>query len=282
VTAIARDHTPAPQKDELARRSAAGPELEAPLPMAGAASLHSVLMRTLDAGSTQRMIGGLQGRIGNAGVADVIAGGPARSRRAFQEGALPGGTAPAQRQGGEPAFGQDEPLELEGPTSIPTSKTDHNVAKATFTVSGSLQQAADSLAARNEAGSVATGFSSINFTTKGESVVAAVLEVTSTVTLPVWSDRGSAPPEEQKEWDRFAAAIAAHEAQHLALDKREFANAHAKCLGKTETKADEALDAVQTKADTVNQEYDTQTDHGKNAGTKINPSAGKTIKVPPS
>jgi predicted secreted Zn-dependent protease len=114
-------------------------------------------------------------------------------------------------------------------------------------------------------------------------VTSARITVAETLELPTWTDKGSATTAEQQEWTRFSAALAAHENGHVAKDVAGFANAHvaAKAAGTVE-KANTAVGEVDAKVTRANADYDTATDHGRNAGTKLNTNLGQIIKVPPS
>jgi hypothetical protein len=156
---------------------------------------------------------------------------------------------------------------------------------STYSVSGDLDAVAATINARTEAGSVSTAIASQDFDIRdqggaGEKVVAARIQVSQVVELPVWTDKSQAPAKMQAEWNRFSAALAAHEAGHVQKDVGGFAGAHTKAIGKNNADADAAIAGVEAATTKVNADYDTATDHGRNAGTKLQTNLGQVIKVP--
>ena len=249
-------------------------------------ALTMVLGRQADAGSRRYLVGGLQPRIGNAATASLLRD-PAAAARTPVPG-LPVAGMPVQRSDGDvdlDAFWPGEVGEAselqEGAPEATTSGTTINVVNTTYSVGGSLLDAANTMAARTEAGSVTSQFSDIAYTTtESGRVVTANITVTETVLLPVWTGYASASAAEKAEWDRFRAAIAAHEQQHVAIDRAAYTNIHAKLVGKLQTRADEIIDETETAATALNDAFDTQTDRGRNAGTTINPPTSGSTSSP--
>jgi hypothetical protein len=78
-----------------------------------------------------------------------------------------------------------------------------------------------------------------------------------------------------------SAAITAHENGHVALDVKAFAGAHTKILAKpTIAESNAEFDRIAAQATTDNDAYDTANDHGRNAGTTLNPNIDEVTKVP--
>ena len=179
-------------------------------------------------------------------------------------------------------FGEDEETALDTTAPTPTtSATNIVVSDTKFNVAGEFATMASNLAARTEAGSVTSQVSDIYLEPLPGPVKLANITVTETRSMPNWVDRGTPTSEQTAEWERFFAALGDHEQTHIDLDKKAFANIHTKCIGVSETKANERIDAAIAAADVVNAEFDTKTDHGRNAGTKIDTNVGAgTIKVP--
>ncbi len=185
------------------------------------------------------------------------------------------------------ALGSDDPTQLGGGTAgTGTSYTKVGPpSNTTYAVSGDLDAVAATINARTEAGSVTTQISSQDYDkadpgTGVWKVTAARIDVTQVVELPVWTDKANAPKKMQDEWDRFSAALAAHEAGHVQKDVSGFAGAHQAAIGKTPDAADKAIDAIEKATTAANATYDTATDHGRNAGTKLQTNLGQVIKVP--
>ncbi len=245
-----------------------------------------VLGRHGDAGSRRRLMGDLQPNIGNAAATSLIRY-PERAQQ-VSEG-LAGTRAPVQRAPGDvdldafmPGDG-GEAVELQaGGQQATTSGTTINVVNTTYSVSGTLLEAANTLAARTEAGSTTSQFSDIAYTTtESGRVVTANITVTETISLPVWSGYAAASAAEKAEWDRFHAALAAHEQHHVQIDRTAYTNIHAKLVGKSQTRADEIIDQTETATTALNDAYDTQTAHGRNAGTTINPPTSSSASPTP-
>lgn len=157
-------------------------------------------------------------------------------------------------------------------------------SNTTYSVSGTLRDVANAVAARPEAGSeVATPSRDLEtWAPEGgeETIIAARVTVKQVVELPTWTDKSSATKNQQAEWDRFHAAITTHEAGHVATDRTSFAGTHSKMVGKTPTDGDAALDAADTQAKTDNATYDTSTKSGLSQGTGINPNIDEVTRVP--
>ena len=246
-------------------------------------ALTMVLGRQADAGSRRHLVGGLQPRIGNAATTSLLQD-PARA------------PSPDRAMNGAPIQRLDEDIDLdafwpgevgeaselqEGAPEATTSGTTINVVNTTYSVAGSLLDAANTMAARTEAGSVTSQFSDIAYTTtESGRVVTANITVTETILLPVWTGYASATAAEKAEWDRFRAALQAHEQQHVAIDRAAYTNIHAKLVGKSQTRADEIIDETETATTALNDAFDTQTDHGRNAGTTINPPTSGSTSSP--
>ena len=157
-------------------------------------------------------------------------------------------------------------------------------SNTTYAVSGTLRDAANTIAARTEAGSVTTTPSSDTdvWTPDGGNpqVIGSRVMVDQVEELPTWADEAQATANQQAEWNRFHGAITTHEAGHVSTDKTAYANAHSTMVGKSPESADKALDTVEAKATTDNETYDTKTAHGLNQGTGINANIDEVTKVP--
>lgn len=250
---------------------------------AGSASDLATLFRLADGGSRRRLAGEVQARQGNAGLASLLGGGtrihglPAHVRAGsasdFIEEII------GELGGGGTEVETDDDA---APKPVPTaSGTTITVSDTTFNVAGEFATMAADLAARPEAGSVTSQVSDIYLEPIPGPIKLANITVTETRSLPVWTERGAPSPEQVAEWDRFRAALATHEQTHIDIDTKAFANVHTKAIGVSEAKANERIDAVIAAAEVSNAEFDTKTDHGRNAGTKIDTNVGSApIKVP--
>jgi hypothetical protein len=242
----------------------------------------------------------LQARAGNAAVAGLLG---ARTVGAVAADARPTRRAgPTQRHGGgvdapgsEPSapipLGTEEPaddpnrLEDEGggpalPPPTSSSTTVGPPTRSSYTVSGTLRQAAEAVAARPEAGQTLTS-PVLNMAPPGKWPTHVQVIVGQAVQLPEWDGKASATQNQRSEWDRFKAAITAHEEGHVSTDVKAYANAHGKIRAKpTRAEGEAEFDTITTTADTDNATFDTRTDHGRNTGTNINPNIDEVTKVP--
>lgn len=107
-------------------------------------------------------------------------------------------------------------------------------------------------------------------------VVKATVTLELERVLPEWTKAGSTKCSCWKaEWDRFDAAIRAHEQQHVNLFKKFFTGLHLKLVGKTEAAANQTFDDVFERCENAQDTFDTTTTHGQTPppGTSFN--AGK-------
>jgi hypothetical protein len=251
---------------------------------AGTPTQLGTLLRLADGGTRSRLTGELQARYGNAGVAALVGNGtrihglPAHVRAGFASDLVD--EVLSEVSGA--LFGEGEETELGTTPATPTtSATNIVVSDTKFNVPGEFATMASNLAARTEAGSVTSQVSDIYLEPIPGPVKLANITVSETRSLPNWVDRGTPTAEQTAEWERFFAALSTHEQTHIDLDKNSLTNIHAKCIGVSEETANKRIDAAIAAADTANAEFDTKTDHGRNAGTRIDTNVGSsTIKVP--
>lgn len=231
-----------------------------------------------------RAIGQLQARAGNGAVAQLLsAHSPVRS--AGPAAPHPSTTAVND---GAPGAARTEGIvavQRAGPPTPGPSWTKIGPPKpASFSVSGTLREVATALEARKEAGATITNSDLARETYEPpegeERITAARFTVFQTVELPVWTDKSAATANQQAEWDRFSVAIAAHEAGHVATDKKSYANAHAKIKGQTPGAGDTTWKNLDTKAKEDNDAFDVATKNGKSTGTGINANIDEVTKVP--
>ncbi len=213
--------------------------------------------RASAAGLMPARILSIQRAAGNATVAEMLAGArepggvarPGHARSAEASVQQTGETATDSTLGTTTEVlgtntTDDQGANLAG-TGVTTSGTSSTTfgppTSSTYSVSGSLLEAANAIAARTEAG-LTTSTPSLDTDTLNDKVTAARVTIAEDVQLPVWTDRATANTQQQAEWDRFQAAIAAHEAGHVQRDRASWANAHAKLVGKSSADASTAFE----------------------------------------
>ena len=239
--------------------------------LAGARSSElATLLRDADGGSRRRLVGELQERHGNAGVASMLSSMVLGANALEAWESLSDGVSTF-------FFGADEDPQSEEELPIPTSSgTQIVVNESPFDVSGTFTSVANQLEARTEAASVTSWFKDIYLEPlETDPITLANVTVQETISLPSWKDRPQASEREKKEWDRFRAALAAHEAQHVAIDKSEFTDIHKKLLRRTHAKADAEISAAEERATLANDAFDAETRNGRLAGTTIDGSVAE-------
>jgi hypothetical protein len=289
-----RDVERGPASDVATRSSPGGrTDLGAPSPPGEVAGDWGTLMRVGHRGGMPRFrssVARLQGAAGNAAVAGLLGpreGGARATRRVGPTLIHAGGS---DVPGTEPNAAGDEdkaPIPLDGvedtaPAKPPPTSSSTKVgppSASSYTVSGTLREAANAVAARPEAGATITT-PDMNMPADDRWPTHVQVTVTQVVVLPEWDGKTAATQDQRDEWDRFKAAITAHENGHVAKDVKAFANAHVKVKAKkTRAEGEAEFDAIITQANTDNDTYDADTDHGRPA-TNINPNLGEVTKIP--
>jgi hypothetical protein len=266
-------HRHARQRRAPSRGRTTGRESEeAALPRAASPTELGTLLRVAEGGTRGRVTSALQARLGNRGVSALVGarvhGLPAHVHPSFASELIETVSSMVFGPDDEDEVESELELTTEGPT---TSGTDIVVNEETFDVAGDFVTMAHSIAAREEAGSVTGGVSDFYFYPLPGPIKVANVTVTETRSLPNWVQRGSPTPEQTAEWNRFRAAVVAHEQHHLDIDKGFFKDVHAKCIGVSETRATARLDQVDEAANTANKKFDQQTTYGQK------PEPGTTI-----
>lgn len=91
------------------------------------------------------------------------------------------------------------------------------------------------------------------------------IEIPIDMELPQWpkaDEVGKKCPCWKQEWDKFEAAITAHEQQHVAIYKLYFSNLHLRMLGKPEQAAFDLFDKTMEDAEKAQEAFDDATGHG--------------------
>jgi predicted secreted Zn-dependent protease len=140
----------------------------------------------------------------------------------------------------------------------------------TYDVSGAtLADAAAAIAHLPEAGQT-EWWPTYNYQTDEHGHVSDVtLTIATRVTLPTWSGYQSASGAEQQEWDRFAAALLAHEQGHLDIVVSHFNGLDQHMIGVAHDHARAVFQQAQHNAQAASNAYDAQTSHGQHTGTII-------------
>lgn len=259
--------------DEEPRESDATGRGAAPMPETALTGSPAEMLATAqdaDRASVARLIGDLEQRAGNLAVERLLATPSARAGGSdLEEEELPevAPEAPADEVEELGAGEEERPTPTRSGTDIQVLEGEP------ISVTGTLREAAEQLAARAEAGSVTSQVADVYYTQAREDGPTRLVFITvlETRRMPVWTNRAKRPAPEQAEWDRFHAALAAHEQRHIEIDREVFTNLHRKCVGKSLDAMNKAIDDAIALANKRNKEFDDTTDHGRNAGTRIAP-----------
>jgi predicted secreted Zn-dependent protease len=144
------------------------------------------------------------------------------------------------------------------------------VGRATYAVTAkTLKAAAAQIQQRTEAGET-TWKPTYRVTTDDQGKITdATVDMPVTVTMPNWPDAATLPSKDKAKWDAFVQALEAHEQGHVTLVRQKLGDVAKTLVGKTKTEADAAFKAALTDLQTASDEYDTETDHGRNEGCVI-------------
>jgi heat shock protein HslJ len=240
--------------------------------------------------AVRRSVLRLQAQAGNAAVAALVGrranggGGRQRTGPVLRHAA---GADVTDTQESLPATGPGSETPLEEPAQVPAAPVPTSSftkvgppTRSSYTVSGTLRQAAEAVAARPEAGAtIVTPV--MDMADNGTRPTHVQVTVSQAVELPDWDGKAAATQNQRNEWDRFKAAITTHENGHVATDVTSFANAHVKVKAKpTVAEGDTEWNRIVGQATTDNDAFDAGNDHGRSAGTKINPNIDEVTKVP--
>lgn len=131
-----------------------------------------------------------------------------------------------------------------------------------------LAAVAQTVAGMDEAGKT-EWFPTYVTTTTGDVVSDATVSVRTKVTMPQWTGYADAAQSEKTEWDRFCAALRAHEQGHLDLVTEQLSDVDHRLIGGSSAEAAQAWREALTALSSASDTYDTSTDHGRNQGTII-------------
>ena len=94
------------------------------------------------------------------------------------------------------------------------------------------------------------------------------------VTMPAWVEVDQAPQEAQDEWNRFWAALEAHEQGHIDIVSEKLADVDTGMIGKTEAEAGQVWNTAFDELNKASKAYDDGNNHGQNEGTILDLDAG--------
>ena len=111
-----------------------------------------------------------------------------------------------------------------------------------------------------------------DFDTSTGAITKATVTVVIAITMPKWKGAKKLSEAAKAEWDRFYQALLDHENGHVDLVHEHLADLGESLIGKTTEEANAACAEAMTDLQTDSDEYDVDTDHGRNEGTIIDTS----------
>jgi len=103
-------------------------------------------------------------------------------------------------------------------------------------------------------------------------LASVAVTVMTKVTMPQWSGYANASQPEKDEWDRFCAALRAHEQGHLDLVTSQLSGIDERLVGCSTSDASAAWTNALGELTSASNDYDASTDHGRSQGTVIDTS----------
>lgn len=241
-------------------------------------SLADTLLR-LDVSTRARLLANLQRDRGNAFVDSVLskalAGQP--GREAIAGGGSGAGIGRGETLTLEREVGDEEPVEEPIPqdqTDIPVGSTESigpETSSSYAVAAVSLGDLANQISGRDEAGHCGWA-ETWNYTTMGGKINAVSVTVTINVEMPSWTPPPSMLPKAKAEWNRWYAALLAHEQGHVKLVHDKFDGLAARILGKTARAGGALFNAAKAELSAASRAYDGRTGHGMKTGTIIDVS----------
>ncbi len=101
-----------------------------------------------------------------------------------------------------------------------------------------------------------------------------ILHLSLAITMPRWLERDAATTPEQAEWDRFYAALLAHEREHASRTRAEARRVHARLARTRAADLEERFQAGKRVIQRENDAFDDATHHGQV------PAPGTIITIP--
>jgi hypothetical protein len=110
------------------------------------------------------------------------------------------------------------------------------------------------------------------YTWSSDDPPSATVTVKTKITMPRWREYGSASQPEMDEWDRFFAALLAHEQGHIDLVTQHLSGIDEQ-MGQSPDAAKHVWAGALADLQAASDSYDVDSDHGRNQGTTIDLSA---------
>jgi hypothetical protein len=255
------------------------PEIAPEIESADSATLARHL-GTADHATRTRVIRSLQRDRGNAFVQEVVRG--IAAQQAVQGKTQHGGSGAGTGRGETLTLERDVDDD-EGPIEAPIALDDADIpvgatesigpeTSSSYGVAAvSLNDFATQVSGRDEAGH-ADWKELWNYRTTGNRITSVIVTVAIDVEMPNWAPPPSMRPRARAEWDRWYAALLAHEQGHVKLVHDKFDGLASRILGKTVRAGGDTFNTAKAELRAASRAYDGRTAHGLRTGTIIDTS----------
>jgi predicted secreted Zn-dependent protease len=189
------------------------------------------------------------------------------------------------QQAGNNGFGQPYSIQKQGKknSTKPVAQTNFKVENKTYTITAkTLQEAADQISQREEAGETSWNPKYTLKTDENGDVTDAMVDITITVTMPTWPNAAKLSKPAKAEWERAFKVLKAHEEKHVKLVRSKLNDLAKSLVGKSRTEAEATFEAALTELKQSSDEYDTQSNHGRNEGTDLDISVEPPSTIQPA
>jgi hypothetical protein len=221
-----------------------------------------------DGASRARALDDLQSEAGNAAISGMLGASGTMAGFGIGRGGVTTHTADLTISRDAPP---DEVVAVEEPAATVTESVGP-VAETGYPVEGSsLEDVATVIEGQPEAGHVAWA-PAFEFTQAGGRIDSVTINVAIELQMPSWSPPAEMLPRARAEWDRWYAALQAHEQGHIDLVHAVFDGLAQRILGTTVRTGRRMFARAKSSLATQSRAYDRRTRHGIRQGTVMNVS----------
>ncbi len=220
----------------------------------------------------------LQRERGNAFVQQVVRGIAAQQAGPVQHGDASvgvgrGGTITVERETDDADVEAEAPIPMEE-SDIPAGSTEAIGPETNSSyplTATSLNDVAPLISGPGEAGKTTWG-PHLDYRTTGSRMTSVKITAWINVEMPAWTPPPSMLPKAKAEWNRWYAALLAHEAAHVQLVHDKLDGLATRMIGMTERAGKNLYESKKTELDAASKAFDARTGGGTKTGTIIDPT----------
>lgn len=151
--------------------------------------------------------------------------------------------------------------------------------RASYPLDGDSLASVAQLVSQKDEAAKTEWFPTYTYELNGSVLSSVTVTVATRITMPEWTTCGSASQPEKDEWDSFLRALESHEQGHLDLVRQHLSDIDEQMAGQSLNEAASIWSGALSDLEMASDDYDRQSDHGRNQGTVINldvvtPAAG--------